>query len=458
MMYWDYPSVRAADRLERAPVLEASRILIDFQTAYNRLALDEPPDVVRLSMYDGHPAYRFRKGREESLVYADSGQIQAEFPGDTTLRIAASWTGQPANTAKSEINTEEDQWTVSGQFRALRPLIKYSWPNGEEVYVSTVTGEVVQYTTRSSRIFAHLGPIPHWLYYTPLRKNGPLWSRIVIWLSAVGTFAALLGMVVGIWMYRIPYTGQKRWHTIAGLCFGITACTWAFSGMLSMDPFPVLAPSEEMGGRIARSLRSGPVVPSLFADKPSREALAQLGSDFPVKELEYTLIAGAPVYLATGPRGQTRIVPVSGEPVETLDRNLLLGVIRRAVRPFQPVEMRDVTRYEAYYVDRHHQRPLPALFVRLNDRNGSMYYVDPKTARVVESYDSGSRWVRWLYHGLHSIDLPWLYAHRPAWDIAVLLLMLGGVTLSVTSVILAVRVLQRKIAGTTVSANFVRRS
>lgn len=458
MMYWDYPRVGASDRLERAPVLDGSRIHTDLQAAYDRLALEKPPDVIRLSMYDGRPAYRFRQGREESLVYADNGQIQTEFPGDTTLRIAAAWTGQPANAAKAEINTEEDQWTVSGQFRALRPLIKYSWSNGEEVYVSTVTGEVVQYTTRSSRIFAHLGPIPHWLYYTPLRKNGRLWSRIVIWLSAVGTFAGLLGMVVGIWMYRIPYTGQKRWHTLAGLSFGIVACTWAFSGMMSLDPFPIPSPSEEVGARIAGALRGGQVVPALFADKPPREALAQLGSDFPVKELEYTLIAGEPVYLAAGPHGQTQIVPVRGDPVSVLDRNLLLGVIRRAIRPYQPIEVRTVAKYEAYYIDRHHQRPLPALFVRLNDRNGSMYYVDPKTARIVESYDSGSRWVRWLYHGLHSIDLPWLYAHRPAWDIAVLLLMFGGVALSVTSVILAVRVIQRKIAGTIVSANFVRRS
>ena len=73
-----------------------------------------------------------------------------------------------------------------------------------------------------------------------------------------------------------------------------------------------------------------------------------------------------------------------------------------------------------------------------------MYYVDPKTARIVQSYDADSRLNRWLYHGLHSIDLPWLYAHRPAWDITVLLLMLGGVVLSCTSVMLAARVIKRE--------------
>ena len=36
----------------------------------------------------------------------------------------------------------------------------------------------------------------------------------------------------------LPYVGWKRWHSIFGLIFGVLACTWTFSGMLSMDPFP----------------------------------------------------------------------------------------------------------------------------------------------------------------------------------------------------------------------------
>jgi hypothetical protein len=53
---------------------------------------------------------------------------------------------------------------------------------------------------------------------------------------------------------------------------------------------------------------------------------------------------------------------------------------------------------------------------------------------------------RWLYHGLHSLNLPWLYKHRPAWDIVVLTLMLGGAALSATSVIIAFQLLRRKLA------------
>jgi hypothetical protein len=456
MMYGDFPRVSAVDRLARAPVLDASRIHVDPEAAYKRLEFDQPPDQLRLHMYDGRPAYRFRLGRDQFFVYADNGQVESKFSMETMLRVAAVWSGQPERAARMEFNTEEDQWTVSGEFRRLRPLIKYSWPDGQQVYVSTVTGEVVQATTRSSRILAHLGPIPHWLYYTSLRKHGPLWSRVVILLSGVATIAALLGIIVGLWMYSpskrysirgesasIPYTGQKRWHMIAGLFFGIVACTWAFSGMLSLDPFPLPQPSEEVGARIASALRGGPIPLAEFAAKPAREALAQLGAGFAAKELEFTWMAGDLVYLASGRGAQTQIVPLAGGPVEALDRNLLFGVMRRAARPFRPTEVRLVTKYEAYYIDRHERRPLPVIFLKLNDGANSMYYVDPKTARVVESYDAATRVNRWLYQGLHSLDFPWLYAHRPLWDIVVLILMLGGVALSVTSVILAVRVVGR---------------
>ena len=48
---------------------------------------------------------------------------------------------------------------------------------------------------------------------------------------------------------------------------------------------------------------------------------------------------------------------------------------------------------------------------------------------------------RWLYHGLHSLDFPWLYNYRPLWDIVVITFMVGGTALCVTSLILAWRVL-----------------
>jgi len=107
-----------------------------------------------------------------------------------------------------------------------------------------------------------------------------------------------------------------------------------------------------------------------------------------------------------------------------------------------------VTRYEAYYMDRQHRNPLPVIFVQLSDKERSIYYIDPKTARIVQSYNSRARWNRWLYHGLHSMDLPWLYNHRPIWDIVVLIFLLGGTALCITSLLLAWSVLRRTLGRT----------
>lgn len=459
MMYWSYPEVEPSDRLRRAASLDASRINVSPQDAYASLERTDPPDQVQLAMFNGRPAYRFRTGREQSLVYADDGGRQADISRELGAGIAAAWTGQSAGLATFQgTMTEVDQWTVGGPGRALWPLLKYRWPNGEEVYVSTVSGDVVQYTTRGSRMAAYFGAIPHWLYFTPLRKNGLLWRRIVIWASGIGIVISLLGIVVGIWVYSptkryrspqgsssFPYTGQKRWHAVLGLVFGLVTCTWALSGLLSMSPFDRLTERPGTALRLASALRGGRLQLAGFADKNPRDALGQVASDLKVKELEFALFAGEPVYLATEAPQQSRVIPVHYGSAAFFDPDIVATVLARASRPLELVEARLVDKYEAYYLDRHNDLPLPALFVRLNDADHSMYYIDLRTARIVQAYSARSQWNRWLYHGLHSFDLPWLYRYRPAWDLVVLVLLLGGATLSVTAVTIGWQVLRNKL-------------
>ncbi len=412
LAYWDYPGVSDRDRLEHAEAIDISRVRLTPRQAYSKLQLDGEPASEILLMFDGRPAYRF----DGALVYADTGEPQTDFPPELTRRIAGNWISRPAGAASLGVVDQPDQWTVSGEFGPLRPLDKYSWPDGAQIYVSEVTGEVVQATTRASRLGAWLGAIPHWLYFTPLRENGRLWSRIVIWAAGIGAFAAALGLIVGIWIAlparRVPYAGQKRWHAMLGLIFGLFACTWAFSGMLSMEPFAFSAGPERLAAQIELTLH---------------------GNGF--KTLEQAYKPGAKL---------VDFNALDGEPEG------ILAAVREAVAPASINETRLVTKYEAYYLDRHtsgqNQHPLPVLFVHLNDPRDSMFYIDPATAHIIEAYDSASRWNRWLYHGLHSLDFPWLYAHRPAWDIVILVLLGGGAALSITSLVLAWRVLGRTLA------------
>jgi hypothetical protein len=460
MMYWQYPDVGPEDLLERSPALDPSAVVWSPSDAYAVLGETVAPGQVRLGSFDGRPVYRFGVFGQQHLVYADTGERQQSVTTEMMRRIASSWSGKPAADARVERVREVDQWTVQYGIRGLDPLWKYSWPSGEQVYFSEAAGEVVQFTTTASRLGAYLGPIPHWLYFTPLRKHARSWGKVVVWSSGIVAGAALLGLVVGIWMYSpsrryrragaptaIPYRGQKRWHMVLGLAFGIATMTWAFSGMLSMDPFPLVRGEPGLGEQTGNAIElalTGRVQLPAFTGKHPREALLQL-APLPVKELELTSFDGEPVYLATLAGSATRIVPVQGAPSRGLDERRIVDLVTTAAQPVGLADIQTVAQYDAYYRDRRRELPLPVIRALVNDEDGTRVYINPATGRVVATYSS-RQWVsRWVYHGLHSFDFPWLYNYRPAWDIVVITFMLGGTALGVTSLVLAWQVLGRQI-------------
>jgi hypothetical protein len=115
------------------------------------------------------------------------------------------------------------------------------------------------------------------------------------------------------------------------------------------------------------------------------------------------------------------------------------GPLPNAARPYSIIESRLINQYDAYYLDRNNQLRLPALFLRLNDPQQSILYLDLYSGRVARSYGRWERLDRWLYEGLHDFDVPWFYRHRPLWDIIVIFGLSGGVWLSVTGIIIAAR-------------------
>ena len=214
--------------------------------------------------------------------------------------------------------------------------------------------------------------------------------------------------------------------------------------MLSMIPFPALAAGPSEAYKVAGALSGGQPPLFTYSPKPPAQAIHQVAAEIRVKEIEFTSFAGEPVYLVRETPKKTRIVPVNFDPAPFYDPDIVATVVARAVNPLEVVEARLVDKYEAYYLDRHGDLPLPALFIRLNDPSKSTFYVDLNTARLVAAYSTVSRWNRWLYHGFHSLDFPWLYRYRPAWDVVVMTLLLAGLGLSVTAVVIAWQVLRGK--------------
>lgn len=459
LMYWDFPRWSAAKRLAGMEALNAGQIRLTPTDAFSRLDASEAPQRVRITMLDGRPVYRFHYGTRQRLVHADDGSPPTPVDEAVGRRLSAAWLDRPADQATFDGPLDVDQWTVHPSVRPYGPFLKYSWDDGHEVYVAEPSGEVVQQTTSAERLGAWLGAIPHWLYFTPIRADPRLWNAVVTWASGIGTAMAAVGLIVGLWLYSpvrkpyrfagaqssVPYAGQKRWHTMLGLVFGLSVCTWSLSGMMSMSPVAWLrtpAPTN-----LAAILPGAVWSPEAFSEHP-RDLLTRLAGMLTVKEVELAFVGGRPLYLAVESPDRSLTITPGEPPQPLLDAELLARSIATAVRPETLAETRVVEEYEPYYVDREfrHGYSLPALFVRLDDAEGSMHYIDLRTGKVAKSYGAGLRWNRWLYNGLHSFDLPTLYRYRPLWDVVMLTLMVGGTALCVTSLVIGWRRVRRTIA------------
>ena len=461
MMYWSYPTLDRVDYLRHAPRIPASAIKMSPAEAFKE---GRPPSFT-LATRDGRPVY-FAGG---TTVFADDGSAPGPVTPAMVDRAAAAWAARPSSDATHAVVTDVDQWTLGDGLRELLPLQKYSWPDGQQVYVDGRTADVVQYTTRASRFWSYLGAIPHWLYLPALRTQDSRWFFVMTWGSLLGMIATILGLIVALWVtspkrrYRrahapstLPYSGWKRRHVLLGLVGGVTAITWTFSGLTSLQPFGFekwlleRTVTEDIDNeeykRVFNALTSllveGPLPLGEYDVRQPAAVIGELG-DFEVKSLDFGSLDGKPVYLATDGRGDSRLVPIHGDPVVMLDVHDLARRIQAAVG--QSVAVRVLDGFDSYYRDRKGRLPLPVVSIAIDDSVRTRYYVDPRSVSIVESY-SARGWVhRWLHHGLHSFDVPWLYNHRPLWDVVMVTLLLTGTALCATSVLLAYRVLARRV-------------
>jgi hypothetical protein len=471
MMYMRMPELAATERIERSEPLDLSTVRVSIADAAGPNV-----DRVRIHMLAGRPVYRIapRGAGGYRVVYADSGEVLAPITRDQALDFARRFAPEHAATLRyASFLAEPDQWTLSGEARRGMPLHRVSLgdPARTDLYISQQNGDVVMKTDAGGRRWAYVGAIPHWIYFTPLRRRAPVWTQTIIWLSLAGCALCLSGLVWGVWRvsihsrYRLkrqyshsPYAGLMRWHHYAGLVFGVAAFTWIFSGLLSMDPWdwhPPTAPTRQQRDGVAGgSLRLDDVtvarVETAVAQVLSRrgdvdEASAGRGegrAGGPLKELDIVQFRGER-FLAAGSRLVSLDVPERGAFEMFADDAMLAS--GRAAMP--GVSVRDAVwlkEYDAYYYDRMHTLRLPVLRVRYDDPPGTWLYLDPSRGSIALREERLSRINRWLYHGLHSLDFPVLYNRRPFWDLVVIALSVGGLLVSATPFVAAGRRLRRR--------------
>jgi hypothetical protein len=99
-------------------------------------------------------------------------------------------------------------------------------------------------------------------------------------------------------------------------------------------------------------------------------------------------------------------------------------------------EQRLISEPDTYFIG---SGAMPVYRVVLNDAENTRYYLDPTTGTLLARFDANRRWHRWLFGAIHRLDFAAWVRVRPAWDIILIALMLGGSAVSATGVYLAVR-------------------
>jgi hypothetical protein len=477
MMYARMPVLAPEERLARLTPLDLSTLRVSPADA--RRVADVQSGRLSIVMVDGRPAYRLSGAGARAgvtYVFADTGEPMPAVDSERAWRAAQTFAHDAARPQSVTRIVEPDQWTL--QARAQLPAYRFTLGDSASthIYVSEASGDVVLRTTRRERFWAYLGPVVHWLYFTPLRRNGPLWTDVVIWSSIAGLAACATGLAWGLMRlsprrrFRIrrqpsasPYAGSLRWHHYTGLAFGVIVFTWTFSGLLSMGPWNFLS-SRDLGTVRRQAVLAPPSLESLSATDV-RTAATALASQLSLKELELTDVdgawywrawdapsadeAGAWVEAGLGPRVSKPVLDhrfidatATGAPFREFPESTLLRVAARAL-PHVPATSREwLNSFDGYYYDARGQRPLPVLRVRYANEAATWLYLDPSTGGVALAHDRITRTRRWLYQGLHSLDFPVLYDKRPLWDIVVILLSVGGLAVGVT----ALRPAARRVA------------
>ena len=480
MVYARMPEYGAAERLARLAPLDAAAIKLTPARALEQATLGGNPARIRISSLRSRPVYRFFVQGDWVTLYADDGSVLEQLTPDQAVDVVRdAFPSSRGSAAFVETLREPDQWTIGMRGGPLH-LVSLGDDAATNVYVAADTGEIVLKTDRWSRFWGYAGPVMHWFYFRPLRVKGELWYNLIVYGSAIGCVLAIIGLVIGTYRYSLsrlragvsatPYAGWLRWHHYAGLIFGVITFTWLFSGMLSMEPWGISADAAPRRAQVV-AIRGDGVDAARFAIAPTRlldavrsepglEARAELtrrahaldresdaeqGGRFgTVKEMELIHFMDAPFYRVQDQDGRTLLLTADRGPV--LKDGFTEPELRTAAAAAMPdarvQEAAWLTRYDGYYYDRAGERPLPVLRVKYPDVEASWLYFSARDGGLVLRETASGRPVRWLYHGLHSLDFPGFYESGWLWYAVMITLCVGGLLLSMTSVIVGWRVLR----------------
>ncbi|MEB5966978.1 MULTISPECIES: PepSY domain-containing protein [Comamonas] len=458
MLFVGYPKLLPTEHLRALPSLSTGQCCLPVEAALKHSPTPEEVQQITLTTIAGRPSYRLRQTDGTLRVVDATTGVAVPPPDDATvLRSARAFV--PGANAVLQGRTRDDRWTHSAQLNPHRPLIKVQMDDSASslLYISSSTGEVVMDAPRHQRYWNYVGAWLHWVYMFRDGSRDPVWSWLVIGLSALGTLSAIAGTFVGLWRWRFtgryksgsktPYREfQMRWHHITGLVFGAVMISWIFSGLMSMNPLGLFSPQ---GTRPDLRAYQHAVPGATSFGLSTHQALTLLDAQgFDTREVEWKWLNGQPYLLAFDGAGDTRVLPANAVAPQ-VERALEQSLLEQAAQRLLPFAIRStawLNEYDAYYYRRGEAsmysgtaRDLPVLRLQFDDPGRTLVYLSPGTGDVVLSLERRQRAGRWLFNFLHSWDLPWML--RQGWprDAVLVVLSIGALALALTGMVLGYR-------------------
>ena len=257
MMYARMPELSREERLARTPILDLTTAQLSPAEAANRAGIRAQR--VAVSMRGPRPIYRFTRGRDESIVFADTGEtLKDSSLGEArdTARVFADATAPPRYLGLLQ---QPDQWTLRIAAVCRCSDSRWTMPRGPNL-CDVATGDVVPHHARRTP-WAHAGPVTHWVYYAAEERSAVELDRgrrsagIVVATDSSGVDARCRGAAFApLASAASPYqgiAGHHRWPS-----------AWSrspvYSGLLGMEPFGWF---ESAGSRASNARRSPAVHP-----------------------------------------------------------------------------------------------------------------------------------------------------------------------------------------------------
>ena len=372
---------------------------------------------------------------------------------DVVEKVAKHWIDAPIK--RVDTLRQREQWVLFTKYDKELPIYKFYFDDAQkhELFISGRTAEVLQMTTSRQRLWAWLGAIPHKFYLPCIRRDVDVWQNTVAIVSGICLIAALTGWLLGIiiWIkrYRKKHVWQNpykkrwyRWHFSYGLVFGVFLIGWALSGIFAMQRVPQwMVPMEgDYSFKSSRLWGRGllPIEAYQLDYRKLRETYPDL------KEVEWCRYANIPTYRVIAGEEEF-LVDASTDEIKSLqipEETIVKGLKKIHGEEIE-MKVSLLTEFDNYYLSRRVDLELPVYKIEVADANGSLYYVNPSTGYI--RYLNNNKIVRkWLFNGIHYLDIDWLVARPWLWYTCIWLLCGGCLVVCISGLVLAWRVLTPK--------------